>query len=216
MPFNVNQTYNQAFRLIEQWRYRYSITRALPVFIKYWAHLHSGLYAPADEMINESKFTEVAMPLTHLLQQLMMHGETDPLARLLTEFCQGDSKHLAFFPTPSEVSHLIHALTNGGRDIPVANRIYEPACGTAGISLESIEKLYFDNHNLDRPLGQISLVVEDIAETAIHSYFIQLLHKLQYLERVGQKSSVLKSVTISQVDVISRKAGSVHYVLEAP
>ncbi|MBF4307058.1 hypothetical protein, partial [Vibrio anguillarum] len=72
------------------------------------------------------------------------------------------------------------------------------------------------NYNLDRPLGQISLVVEDIAETAIHSYFIQLLHKLQYLERVGQKSSVLKNVTISQVDVISRKAGTVHYILEAP
>lgn len=204
--------YRRIDSLVEKWRYRYTISKAVIVFIEHWAHQHSGLYKPSDSMVNDDDFKDVAIPLSHELSRLMLQGLSDPIAYLLSEYARTDSKHLSYYPTPPELGRLVAKLL--AIESEGMCSIAEPCCGSAGVSMEQLESLYFERVNShEKPLSNVNLVVEDISSLQCHAYFIQLLHKLQYLKSVGGKCSNLASVRIQQIDVLSRQKGSVLYLM---
>jgi hypothetical protein len=211
-------SYNKAKALIEQWRYKYNVSDTLMLFVEHWAHLHSGMHKPASAVIEQSEFIDVAVPLTHELTSMMYQGESDPLAFLLSEFCKGSNKHLAYYPSPPEVGTLIFGLL--GNDWKLAQgqtiSISEPCCGTAGISMQKIEGIAMANSAKDNPLEGVSLHVEDINPIAVHAFFLQLLHKLQYLQSVLGKVVMPDKVVIEQINTLSRKRGQVCYTLTNP
>lgn len=205
--------YNYARKLIEQWRYHLDVAESIKLFIAHWAHLHSGLYPVDHSTIESNEFNDVAMPLSHELSRLMLQGESDVLAIILSEFCKGDSKHQGYYPTPPEIGKLISGLLNAKESKRDTVTLYEPCCGSAGLVMEKIEHIYYQNLDADYPLGHVRLTVEDISATQCHAFFIQLLHKLQYLQSTGGKSSQIASVHIQQIDVITRRQGRVNYQL---
>ncbi|BBM67904.1 hypothetical protein VA249_45500 (plasmid) [Vibrio alfacsensis] len=217
----IDSEYRKAFNLIEQWRYRYGTDVAVKAFVSQWAYQHTGLYKPTEKMVYEKAFEEVAIPLSHILSNLMLKGVSDPLAVILSEFCHGDAKHQGYYPTPQEVGVLISQLLrpiepelcHANIDSPKLRplKIYEPCCGSAGIILEMLESLFNTNIELDKPLGHVELVVEDISETALQAFCIQLIHKIQYLSLVSGKAAELAMITVSHVDVLSRKEGLIAY-----
>lgn len=209
--------YNKAFKLIESWRYKFGVSTAIRLFVAEWAYQQSGLYPVNDKMVETEEFKAVSIPLTHILSELMMKGESDPLAVILSEFCKEDNKHLSYYPTPKGITVLLNQMISHDRDYSEPLSIYEPCCGSAGMILQKIELVYQQNIKLDDPLGNLTVVVEDVSSVALHAFFIQLAFKLNYLEEMGGKPALPKHITITQIDVLSRKrTGPVYYELSSP
>ncbi|MGD1524168.1 N-6 DNA methylase [Vibrio owensii] len=214
---NHQQLYNSAFRLIESWRYKFTISSTLRLFVSDWAYQQSGLYPVDDPILKTKEYQDVAKPLTHIIAALMMNGVSDPLAVLLSEFCKEDNKHLSYFPTPSGISKLMGEIMARDVDLSEPIRIYEPCCGTAGMILDKLEMIYQQNITRNDPLGNVTVVVEDISSVALNAFFLQFVFKLQYLESTGQKPALPKHVTMTQLDVLSRKrSGPIYYELSSP
>jgi len=206
--------YNKTFQLIEQWRYKHDIERMVHLFLEDWAFKHTGLYSPNDNITSTKEFTRIAIPLSHILSNLMLHGVSDPLATILTEYCKGHSKHLAYYPTPQSVTSLISSLMTSGNQNATSDdiSIYEPCVGTSGIVLQHIEQTYLDRLHLDRPMQGVSITVEDINCYALYAFVVQLIHKIQYLSGFGGKPAEPDTIIINQVNVLSRKCGRVNYL----
>ena len=80
--------------MIEAWRYKYNVEETLRLFIADWSHKHTKMFPISSNVVNEQAYLDVAVPLSHVLNELMIvDGETDPLAVLLGEF--GKSKFLS-------------------------------------------------------------------------------------------------------------------------
>ncbi len=211
---NKKQEYQKAYTLIEKWRYRFEIDKMVRLFVAQWAYQCTGLYPPQDAEVQTEEFEEVAKPLSQILANLMLNGVSDPLAVILSEFCKSDAKHVAYYPTPSEVGQLIAQLL--GQDEEPGNNerisIYEPCCGSAGIIMEKLERVFYKNAHLNEPLSNVSITVEDINSVAVQSFCIQLIFKIKYLSLVSGKACEPFEVDINQVDVIGRREGPIRYL----
>ncbi|HBC3492194.1 TPA: N-6 DNA methylase [Vibrio parahaemolyticus] len=217
----IQSEYKKAFNLIEKWRYRYDVSKAVQLFVAQWAYECTGLYQPTEREVQEDEFIEVAKPLSHILANLMYSGVSDPLAFILSEFCKGDAKHQGYYPTPPEVGYLISKLLQSDQDIPHKDasfskpgnlKIYEPCCGSAGIIMEKLEQVFYQNIELDEPLGHVELTVEDISSTALHAFCIQVIFKIKYLSLVSGKKAEPFQIDINQIDVLRRSQGRTRYL----
>ena len=197
-------------KIIEGWRYQFDVGQTLKLFIQDWAFKHTGMYEPNSSQLQDKNYLVPAVALSQELNKLMLKGYTDPLSELLSEYCAGDCRQSAFVPTPTDVSKLIGELLESETK---EHSLYEPCCGSGSITLNQLEDIYTKNIVNDSPLSHVHLTVEDISATACFSYVIQLVHKLEYLELLGLKIAQPKSITIQQIDVLSRKRGIVSYVL---
>lgn len=73
--------------------------------------------------------------------------------------------------------------------------------------MEKLEQVFYQNIELDEPLGYVELTVEDISSTALHAFCIQVIFKIKYLSLVsGKKAEPF------QIDVISRNQGGIRYL----
>lgn len=213
---NISNEYQKAFKLIESWRYKYDVSEAVKLFVAQWAYQCTGLYKPQSSIVNDSIFNDVAKPLSHVLASMMLKGVSDPIATILSEFCKADSKYQGYYPTPPQVGNLLSQLlaaSNSRSQLPRL-KVYEPCCGSAGIIMQKIEHLFNANLDKSEPLGHVDIVVEDVNATAIHAFCIQLIFKINYLSLVSGKKAEPNRVEINQIDVISRKSGSIYYLFE--
>lgn len=207
-----SQNIKKANNLIEQWRYKFGTNEALKHFISKWAFMQSGLYEPNQIIDSNDNFDCVASELSWILSDLMHKGVSDPLAILLSEHCKESVKSLSYYPTPEGVGRLIAELTKPDNEASLS--LYEPCCGSAGITLEQLEVIAFQRSHLGNPLEGVTITAEDISEVAVKAFFIQIVHKLQYLNKALNKIATPDRIIISQIDVLSRKKGGVFYHLE--
>ena len=205
-----------AFRVAESWRYKYGMSEASIAFIDDWAYKHTGLYPPSNKITQEPEFLEPAVKLSAIFQSLLMAGGEDPLGVFLSEFDKSGVKHNAFFPTASCVSDLMSQILMDGDTGRGANDLYEPCCGTGSITLKKLENIYHQNIDLDFPLGDVKLYAEDINPTALKAFLIQLLFKLQYLQEVGGKPSIMKDVKLVLGNTLTQKNMKLFYHLTDP
>ncbi|WP_299021252.1 hypothetical protein [uncultured Photobacterium sp.] len=200
---------SSALNIIEKWRYRFSMDSAFSHFILEWAFRHSELYPVSRPEFENDAFNSVAIELSHELSRLMATGYHDPIGDLLGEM--GIYKHQQFFPTPAEVSRLLSSLA-GGR----VYDFYEPCLGTGSITMARIEDTYLSRIDDDNPLKGCRYICEELNPVNCAAAYIQILHKLDYLERIYGKPAVPDEIMIANIDVLSRKPGRQHYLLQSP
>ncbi|WP_318475985.1 N-6 DNA methylase [Photobacterium leiognathi] len=205
----MNKGYKKAFKLIESWRYKYNVEETLRLFIADWSHKHTKMYPVTNDIVNEQAYLDVAIPLSHVLSELMLDdGETDPLAVLLGEFGKSNNAFRAYYPTPDSVSTLISSLLGSE-----CKSIYEPCAGTGSIIINKVEKLFLENIEKSSPLSNFTFHAEDVDEVACYGLLIQLVHKLRYLELHYGKPAAPRQFTIQQVNVLTRQKGKVYFEL---
>lgn len=204
----------EASSLIELWRYKTGTSEALKHFVCTWAFMQSGLYKPKQAIVSKDDFDSAGAELSWILSELMLAGLSDPLAILLSEHCKDTVKSQSYYPTPEPIGALISALTTDTDENNGPVSLYEPCCGSAGITLEKLEALAFKRAHLENPLEGVTITAEDISEIAVKAFFIQIVHKLQYLTKTLKKKVTPDCIYIAQIDVLSRKKGSVIYHLE--
>lgn len=205
----VSGCYSNAFRIIEESRFKFGCGAFLISFIRQWAYLHSNMYKPTDRDVLSAEFEELSMRLSNCLCELMIkHGETDPLGVLLCEYTSSE-KSLSFFPTPSGVTKLLVGMM--GSSVSSANSLYEPCAGSGSIVISQVEDSCYENAHKENPLAGLTILTEDISDVMCHALFVQLLCKLHHLSFVMGREVRPDKIIIASVDVISRKQGHVYY-----
>ena len=203
--------YKTALKLVESWRYKYNVEETLRLFIAEWSHKHTKMYPVTNDVVNEQAYLDVAIPLSHVLSELMIeHGETDPLAVLLGEFGKSNNAFRAYYPTPDCVSTLISSLLGSE-----CKTIYEPCAGTGSIIINKVERLFLENIEQSSPLSDFTFHAEDVDDVACYGLLIQLVHKLRYLELHYGKPAAPRQFTIEQVNVLTRQKGKVYFELSS-
>ncbi|CAH6906194.1 conserved hypothetical protein [Vibrio chagasii] len=211
---------NQLHKVIEGMRYQFGTHSFLDMFIDHWCFLHTNMYPPSEMVMEQLKAPDVEKDcqlMTHWITTLAVEGgETDVLGDLLSKY-SSLSKSNDFFPTPIELAKLMAGLNRDSMKTDGESiSLYEPCVGSGAITLSFIENEYFNNLDKPSPLAHLSVCVEDISGLLCKAFFIQLLLKLQYLEQAGGKPALPDSVSIQQIDVISRNPRKVQFYLESP
>ena len=112
------------------------------------------MFPISSNVVNEQAYLDVAVPLSHVLNELMIvDGETDPLAVLLGEFGKSNNAFRAYYPTPVSVSTLISSLLGSE-----CKTIYEPCAGTGSIIINKLEKLFLENIEKSSPLSDFIFI----------------------------------------------------------
>lgn len=213
-----NYTYEQALSIVESWRYRYGTHESLCAFIDKWAYDFTGLYPMQSKISNDVAFFEDGNRLARILSELMLGGLSDPISRLFCDACPSFAKQYGFYPTPDGLVNLLNALilpTPNETNEPVKVSLYEPCVGPAGSVLEALDHIATTGHRCANPLENTEIVVEDINSYAVKAFFLQLMHKIAYLQNTISKQIMPKRVEVLQLDTLSRRPGKVSYQILA-
>ncbi|BCL74122.1 hypothetical protein TUMSATVNIG1_61060 (plasmid) [Vibrio nigripulchritudo] len=206
-------------KIIEQARFQVTTERFVELFIKDWTFQHCGLFPLTSEEVELCKRYDLETSfkaLSHIIfMEGVVKGVTDPIGFLFNEF-SNKSKSNAYFPTPSEVSSLLIELILPQEQIVKPSTFSEPCGGTGSIILTKLEKIYFRNIELEDPLRGMHFHVEEIDPLLCRVLFLQFLFKCQHLQMVGGKPANPSSFVIQNIDVISRREGSVHFYMTSP
>lgn len=183
-------------------------------FIDVWSFLHSDRY-PVDGKNIDQEFMSKAAKLSDELSLILQHGlEHDALGILLSEYSQLADSKLAFYPTPVDVSNLCSSLIGLSSDINNEIQVYEPCCGTGGLTFSTLISIAMENSTSENPLGHVRLSVEDINPTVVKAFFLQVNFLLSYLSNLVQKGVIPKSISIRCVDVLTRESKGIEYYME--
>lgn len=182
-------------------------------FIDVWSFLHSDRY-PVDGKDIEQEFMSKAAKLSDELSLILQHGlEHDALGMLLSEYSQLSDSKLAFYPTPVDVSKLCSSLIGSSSGVNEI-KVYEPCCGTGGLTFSALINIAMENSTNENPLGHITLSVEDINPTVVKAFFLQVNFLLSYLSNLLQKGVIPKNISIRCVDVFTRESKGIEYYME--
>lgn len=206
----------KAESIIEGVRFKIGCEVFLIEFVHQWAYLHTGLYQPTTSTQSDAVFIENARNLSNELNQIMLSGKChSPLTELLSIFHTSAKHNHAFFATPKGVSQLMTNLLMSPEP-SYRQSIYEPCCGPSGISFEAILAIVEENYTESNPLQGVTLVVEDINSVAIKAYLLQLVHLLAFLSESLGREVRPDTVSIKQINVLTRSEGGINYHLSSP
>lgn len=196
---------NTAIKIAEKWRYKYSLQTVLKDFVLGWAYSLTNLHKPYISYENDDDFIRVSKELSTELGQLMENGYSDPLGDLFAHF--GVNKEQNFYNTPKQISSLMTAVI--GIDSNTLTDHMDSCSGTGSITMSNIEKLVVESTISDK-----NFYLEELCPVNCAASMIQISFKIAHLTTVYGTDKCPKSVYIANINVLSRKSLSQHYVLK--
>lgn len=193
---------NKALSLIESTRYRMGVIEFCKAFIDNWAYQQTGLYPPASEMPEEIR--PIAVELSNVLSKAIKADPTGDILGIILSGCGFDKRGTDYFPTPPELANLLAKLC-GVDENNVS--LYEPCCGSGSIAINWMENVLESKGK--EALSAAEIFLEDIDPLMVKCSLLQILF---YLEERGAS---LNTLSISTINVLSRKAMGVAYYATA-